>query len=100
MRRPAVLAEDAERDIEEATVWYAARGGSELAARFLDALGASLSRLEELPRSHPEVYPGIRRALAAPFPYLLLYGISEHTILVHRCIHARRDPARRRDLRR
>jgi hypothetical protein len=30
--------------------------------------------------------------LTAPFPYLLLYEVAEHEVVVHRCIHAHRDP--------
>ena len=99
MTRPVVLAEDAERDIEDARLWYAMHGDLELAVRFLEALHANLARIEVFPEIHPAAYPGIRRALVTPFPYLLLYEIGEHEIVVHRCIHARRDPARSRERR-
>ena len=89
---PVVLAEDAERDIEAACRWYTIRGSPALAARFLAALDAALTRIEQFPELHPEVAPGIRRSLTAPFPYLLLYEIAEHEVVVHRCIHAHRDP--------
>ena len=94
MNLPVVLAEDAERDIEAASRWYAIRGGPVLAARPFDALDAALARLERFPELHSEVAPGIRRALATPFPYLLLYEITEREVVVHRCIHAHRDPVR------
>ena len=94
MTLPVVLAEDAERDIEAASLWYAIRSGPALAARFLDALDTVLSRLERFPESHPEAAPGIRRALTTPFPYLLLYEVSEREVVVHRCLHAHRDPVR------
>lgn len=91
---PVVLAEDAERDIEAASRWYTIRGGPALAARFLDALDATLNRVERFPASYPEIAPGIRRAMATPFPYLVLYEIEEREVVVHRCFHAHRDPAR------
>lgn len=94
MTSSALLAEDAQADIEEVAIWYAAHGGAALAARFLDALGSALDQLERFPEMHPVVHPGIRRAFAAPFPYALLYEIERSAIVVHRCIHAHRDPVR------
>jgi plasmid stabilization system protein ParE len=94
VKRPVVLAEDAGSDIEKATLWYAVHGGPELAARFLDVLDARLTQLEQFPHGHPEVQPGIRRILATPFPYLILYEIGEREVVVHRCLHGRRDPTR------
>jgi plasmid stabilization system protein ParE len=89
-----VLAEDAVRDIEAATTWYATSGSVAIAARFLVALDAVLTRLEQFPAMHPEVAPSVRRALTTPFPYLLLYEIGEREVVVHRCMHAHRDPIR------
>lgn len=100
MTRSAILAEDAERDIEQADLWYLTEGGGELASRFLAAVRARLARLERFPEIHPTVLPGLRRAPTTPFPYLLLYEVRERAIVVHRCIHAHRDPTQWRVIRR
>lgn len=94
MTRPVVLAEDAVRDIEAASDWYTDHGGDALASHFLASLRTAMTRLEQFPELHPECAPGIRRALAKPFPYLVLYEIGESEVVVHRCIHTHRDPDR------
>lgn len=92
MKRSAVVAEDAQSDIREARRWYESLGSPGLDARFVHAVAASLTRLERFPEIHPKVHGHMRRALMKPFPYMLLYEIANHELVVHRCLHMSRDP--------
>ncbi len=94
MTRSAVVAEDAQIDVREARRWYESEDGPRLDARFARAVAASLILVERFPQIHPEVHGHLRRALVKPFPYMLLYEIEDHELVVHRCIHVSRDPMR------
>jgi plasmid stabilization system protein ParE len=92
--RSAVVAEDAQIDILEARRWYESEGGPRLDARFVQAVAASLTRVQRFPQIHPEVHGHLRRALVKPFPYMLLYEIEDLELVVPRCIPVSRDPMR------
>ena len=98
MTRSALVAEDAQRDIREARRWYYSRDGAALDARFVLALDVTLTRITQFPEIAPSVHAAIRRALLKPFPYVLLYEARESVLVVHRCIHAHRDPIRWRSV--
>jgi hypothetical protein len=44
------------------------------------------------PRQFPIVFKNARRALMRRFPYLLLFVVENHTLIVIACFHASRDP--------
>jgi plasmid stabilization system protein ParE len=92
MTHPAVLAEEARRDIEEVFLWYESRGWRLLADDFLDEVAAALTAIEQFPELHRLVGETVRRAMLRRFPYLLAYQIRRGRIEVLRCMHVRRDP--------
>jgi len=93
MKRPAILAVAAYRDIDEARRWYELRGGPGLASRFAEAVANSLRQIERFPEANPVVHRDRRRALVGAFPYMLLYSVETRQLFVDRCIHLHRDPS-------
>jgi plasmid stabilization system protein ParE len=61
-----VVTEAAERDINAAAVWYE-RERAILGRQFLDAITATLKRIENNPQQFPLVYGDKRRALLKRF---------------------------------
>ena len=64
---------EAQADVEEVHAWYAARGAA--------------------PEAHPVVHRSIHRALLRRFPYCVFYVVERDRVVVHGCLHARRDPS-------
>lgn len=79
-------------DLAEAADWYDdERPG--LGSRFLDAVEATLIRIEEQPRSFPLAYRDLRRALLPrPFPYQIYYRLRDDLVEVFAVFHGARDP--------
>ena len=87
---------EAEAEIQAAAQWYEGRrrGLSDL---FLAAVGDAVEAIER----HPSRYPwpigvrtkrNVRRFLLSEFPYLVVYEIIEHELLVVAVAHAQRRP--------
>jgi len=68
-----VVTEAAELDINGAAVWYE-RETVGLGSQFLDAVAATLKRIENNPQQFPLVYGDKRRALLKRFPYGLFFS--------------------------
>lgn len=83
----------AEQEIAEAILWYEEHDVG-LGGEFLRAVDVRLGDIKRRPDSVPEVYPRIRRALLARFPYALFFVVTEEVINVIACMHTRRDPRR------
>ncbi|WP_433936923.1 type II toxin-antitoxin system RelE/ParE family toxin [Sorangium cellulosum] len=90
-RRPVVLATEAEREVHEAFVWYAARD-PDVADRFEAEVLSAFNRIAEAPEQGPELEPGVRRLLLQRFPYGLLYAVEPDRLLVLAVMHLRRRP--------
>lgn len=87
--RPAAAA-----DIEEAYDWYEIQRPG-LGEEFLTALRSTLNRVIAQPEAFAVIHRTIRRALIPlRFPYGLFYRLSDDTIVVVACMHAKRDPRR------
>lgn len=83
----------AETDIKEASDWYDERENG-LGGRFLDELGATLTRIRLIPRQFPDVGRGLRRALLGRFPYAVYFVLrDEERISVIAVLHQKRNPA-------
>jgi toxin ParE2 len=71
----------ANQEVDDAVRWYDAQAEG-LSRNFLD----ELDRVVRLVRMHPyagmQIEPDIRRFLLSRFPYSLIYGIEESTIVV------------------
>jgi toxin ParE1/3/4 len=88
-----ILTVDPEASIElrDAATWYeGARAG--LGDRFLDAIAATVERIAEGPHTFPAVRSGLRRALVAPFPYMVIFIADAERVHVVAFAHAKRRP--------
>ena len=81
-----------ERELDEAANWYEEQQ-SGLREKFLNAVGETLSRIEEYPRSFPAVHLDIRRAAVRRFPYGVFYTLIEGEAHVLAIVHDARHPS-------
>ena len=80
-----------EQEIDEAVAWFDEQVEGK-GTDFLDALDRVIRLVKAYPFASPEIEPDIRRCLFARFPYSLIYGIEEQTIVVIAVAHHRRTP--------
>ena len=59
---------------------------------FLTTLDQAVQLIRKFPFLGEEIEPEIRRCLVDRFPYALIYGIEDQTIIVIAVAHTRRDP--------
>lgn len=96
-RKPAVLRQRAEQDIDEALAHWLDQGGPALAGRFIDALQQALEHLSAHPGSasprwgHELGLPGLRAWPLTRFPYLIFFVERPGHLDVWRVLHQRRD---------
>ena len=81
----------AQQEIDEAYLWFEERSAGK-GVEFLDELDRAVRLIGAYPLASPEIEPGIRRCLFAHFPYALLYGIENNTIVVVAIAHSHRRP--------
>ena len=95
--KPAVLREQARRDIDEAIEHYLSEAGPAVALKFIDALEDTLRQIGEQPASgsprhaHELEIPGLRFCSVGGFPYLVFYVERNAEIDVWRVLHGARD---------
>ena len=70
----------ANREVDDAVKWYEARE-EDLSREFLDELDRVVRLVRRYPYAGMQVEPEIRRFLFTRFPYSLIYGIDEKTIV-------------------
>jgi plasmid stabilization system protein ParE len=81
----------ANREVDDAVQWYEARE-EDLSREFLDELDRVVRLIRLYPYAAVEIEPEVRRFLLARFPYSLIYGIDEKTIVVIGLAHQHRKP--------
>ena len=81
----------AQQEIDEDVVWFDERVEGK-GLEFLDELDRVVRLVKAYPLASVELEPEIRRRLFARFPYSLIYGIEDETIVVIAVAHARRLP--------
>ncbi len=79
------------KEVDEAAAWYEAQAES-LSRDFLDELDRAVRLIRIYPLLAQQIEPEIRRFLFARFPYSLIYGINQETIVVIAVAHQRREP--------
>lgn len=94
MARIWLLAE-AVADLEAAQQWYEAQR-SGLGGEFIEAVDDAMESVLDFPIAFPVDYRDARRFLVERFPYCLYYRIQEDGVVVVACMHAARDPEKRR----
>jgi hypothetical protein len=81
----------AQLELDDAVAWYNQRSEG-LGQEFLDELDRVVRRAIRFPLSCPEIEPGIRRGLIARFPFGLIYGVDDDTLVVIAVAHLHRRP--------
>ena len=96
-RKPIVLRERAQRDVDEAVERYLAEAQSTVALAFIDALEEAFRHMGEHPAAGSPCYalelniPGLRSWVVGGFPFLVFYVEREAVIDVWRILHSARD---------
>jgi len=81
----------AQRELDDAVAWYNEQVIG-LGLEFLDELDRAVRRVLAFPLSSPEIEPGIRRCRLARFPYGLIYGVDDETVVIVAVAHLHRRP--------
>ena len=81
----------ARRELDDAVAWYEGQVVG-LGMEFLDELDRAVRRIAAYPDSGGELGVGLRRCLLARFPYCLIYGQDDKTIVVVAVAHLHRRP--------
>ena len=81
----------ARQDLDNAVTWYTAQSDG-LGQEFLDELDRAIRRSVSFPLSSTEIEPGLRRCLLARFPFGLVYGLDDNTLIVVAIAHLHREP--------
>ena len=80
-----------QQEIDEAVAWFDAQVEGK-GTEFLDEFDRVIRRVKAYQFASTEIEPDIRRCLFVRFPYSLIYGIEEQTIVVIAVAHNRRTP--------
>lgn len=81
----------AQLEVDDAVAWYDSQLPG-LATQFLDELDKAVRRIVTYPSSCEEMEPELRRCLLSRFPYGLIYGIDDETVIVVAVAHLHRKP--------
>src|SRR5881392_2172984 len=81
----------AEKEVDDAAAWYEEQA-EDLSRDFLDELDRAVRLIRIYPLLAQQIEPEIRRFLFARFPYSLIYGIDQETIVVIAVAHQHREP--------
>ena len=81
----------ARQELDDAVVWYDEQAIG-MGREFLDEIDRAVRRAATFPLSCPEIEPGMRRCLLARFPYGLIFGVDEKTLVVVAVAHLHREP--------
>lgn len=81
----------ANREVDDAVRWYEGRE-EDLSREFLDELDRVVRLVKLYPEAGMQIEMEIRRFLFPRFPYSLIYGIDEKTIIVIAVAHQHREP--------
>lgn len=81
----------AQKEIDETVLWFDEQVDGK-GQDFLDELDRIVRLVKSYPFASTEIERDIRRCLFARFPYSLIYGVEEQTIVVIAVTHCRRAP--------
>ncbi len=85
------LQPEARDDIREARLWYEKQRAG-LGGEFVQEVEAALGAVRTNPARFSLVYKHFRRALLHRFPYGIVFAVTDDTVQIIACLHARRDP--------
>ena len=81
----------ADQEVDDAVAWYDQQGNN-LSVGFLDDLDRAVRIAKTYPLLATQVEPEIHRLLFVRYPYSLIYGIDEDTLVVIAVAHQQREP--------
>lgn len=81
----------AQREVDDAVLWYEQHAEG-LGRDFLDELDRVVRLVKTYPLMATQIEPDSRRFLLTRFPYSLIYGIDDDTIIVIAVAHQHREP--------
>src|SRR5687768_8131326 len=81
----------ANQEVDDAVAWYSQQG-TDLSRGFLDDLDRAVRLARTYPLLATQIEPEIRRLLFARYPYSLIYGIEEDTLVIIAVAHQQREP--------
>ena len=81
----------AEQELDDAYEWYEDQMPG-LGQEFLAEIDEAVHRITTWPGAHAVLKGGLRRCLVRRFPYGLIYGIDEQTIIIVAVGHLHRKP--------
>jgi plasmid stabilization system protein ParE len=79
------------QEVDDAVQRYEERSTG-LSRGFLDDLDRVLRLIRNYPHAGMQIEPEIRRSLFTRFPYSLIYGIDQETIVIIAVAHQHREP--------
>ncbi len=85
-----IFRDEADLEIHEAAFWYEDQR-EELGFKFLDALDATLDRVEHSPKLYAVIERGVRRALVRRFTYVVYFRILRNEVEILAVIHSSRN---------
>jgi toxin ParE1/3/4 len=91
MKRRLILRPEAQRDAEEAALWYDLQR-SGLGDRFIRELRQLLDRITEYPLHFPRLDLAIRRGHLQHFPYSVYFAAEDEIVVILAVLHQRRHP--------
>jgi len=95
--KPAVLREQAHRDIEDAVAYYLSEDAETAASGFIDALEEACTHIGNHPATGSSRYahelnlPGLRSWPLTRYPYLIFYVERTDHIDIWRILHGHRN---------
>jgi plasmid stabilization system protein ParE len=86
-----LLAQEVQKDVDEAYSWYEDRRAG-LGEEFLSCVDACIRAICRMPELHPVVHAEYRRALVRRFPYAVFYEYAGEQVTVYSIFHTSQDP--------
>jgi len=83
--------DSAQSELDDAVEWYNEQAKG-LGLKFLDDMDRAIRRSASYPLSCAEIEKGLRRCLLTRFPFGIIYGIENKTIIVVAAAHLHRKP--------
>ena len=81
----------ADQEVDDAVSWYEEKEEG-LSRDFLDELDRIVRLVKAYPLMATQIEPELRRFLFTRFPYSLIYGIDQETIVVIAVAHQQQEP--------
>lgn len=93
MKNAIYFRPEAEKDIEEAAIWYEKQRKG-LGEEFIGEIERALEVMSDNPDMYAVVHRNTRRALIRRFPFAIYYRLEKDALVVVAIMHGSRDPKR------